>query len=504
MDFLLNLYCVATVIVIATLFRRLFIKPSLYAKYPLWGEHLEGFEKRRTYYVRHAAEVYYDAYKKFKDQICRITTHDGDVLVLPIRYADELLKMPDETVNSSILLESRLESKILGVSPENPYMVHVLRLDLNRQIPHLNAKMADAARHAMLEILGNNEDWKELNVYQACLGIVSIVSSPVFVGSELCHSPEWLDISRRFVADLFHAATALKVYPQFLRPIAKYWCPEVSAVQEHMRKAHDLLKPIIEQRRALRDKDTESEQNDLLRWLVNKAQKWGRDDAEFLVHSQLQVTMASLNNTTAAVVHILYDITGHCPQIIPELRAEIQSALDDHDGAWSTSALFNMKLLDSVMKESLRLNPNLMITPRTLLKPVEFSDGTKLAAGLNVCVAGYAALQDGEFYENPSTFDPYRFLKLRSGEVEDRLHYSSPEQYQYVSVTKENMVFGYGRHACPGRFFANNAVKMICGQILEQYDIKLPHGVTDRYPNRHTGHFINPDTTKTLLFKQRK
>lgn len=86
-----------------------------------------------------------------------------------------------------------------------------------------------------------------------------------------------------------------------------------------------------------------------------------------------------------------------------------------------------MKLFDSVMKESQRFNPNLMITPRTILKPVTFSDGTTIPAGVNVCLAGYAALRDPGNYKDAAKFDPYRFLKLRSGEVEDPLQYPTKE-----------------------------------------------------------------------------
>jgi hypothetical protein len=34
-----------------------------------------------------------------------------------------------------------------------------------------------------------------------------------------------------------------------------------------------------------------------------------------------------------------------------------------------------------------------------------------------------------------------------------------------------------------GRFFAANEIKMILSYALNNYDIKLPEGVTERYPN---------------------
>ncbi|KAI6349622.1 hypothetical protein MCOR25_010648 [Pyricularia grisea] len=428
----------------------------------------------------------------------------GDILILPLKYAEDLFKLPERIANQEEHIRSRLESKILKITSHNDFLLNVLRSDLNQQLPRLNQVLSDAAHHRVLEILKEPTDgWTEFAVLPAMTQISIYVLSNVFVGPELARNPEWLDISVRFTKDLFGAAHALKRYPQFLRPLAKYRCPEAMAVVDDIRKVSDLLKPIISARQEWRDKGAVVEQDDFVHMTVNKAPKWKHDNLEFLVHTELQVVMASLNNTSASLVHFLYDITALCPQVIPELRAEIQSALEKTNGAWSSSALFNMKLLDSVMKESLRFNPNLMITPRKLKKAVRLSDGTELPAGVNVCIAGYGALQDGEFYKHPAKFDPYRFLKLRTGEVEDPLHHSNPEQYQFVSTTKQNMTFGYGVHACPGRFVANTVMKMIIGNILIHYDIKLPDWVQGRYQNIMHGHFISPDPSKTLMIRKR-
>lgn len=64
------------------------------------------------------------------------------------------------------------------------------------------------------------------------------------------------------------------------------------------------------------------------------------------------------------------------------------------------------------------------------------------------------------------------------------------------------MAFGYGRHACPGRFFAANEIKLICAQILLNYDLKLPEGVSGRYANLHSGLTVSPDPTKTIKIRR--
>lgn len=71
-----------------------------------------------------------------------------------------------------------------------------------------------------------------------------------------------------------------------------------------------------------------------------------------------------------------------------------------------------------------------------------------------------------------------------------------------MTVTKENMGFGYGRHACPGRFFAATEIKLIVARILLDYDLKLPEGQTERYPNIAIANNYVPDMKKELVFRR--
>lgn len=45
-----------------------------------------------------------------------------------------------------------------------------------------------------------------------------------------------------------------------------------------------------------------------------------------------------------------------------------------------------------------------------------------------------------------------------------------------VSTDVNHLYFGYGKQACPGRFFAANEMKMILIRFLMEYDIRLPEG----------------------------
>ncbi len=84
----------------------------------------------------------------------------------------------------------------------------------------------------------------------------------------------------------------------------------------------------------------------------------------------------------------------------------------------------------------------------------------------------------------------------------DNLGYKNKEQFQFVSPSKENLAFGLGRHACPGRFFAANEIKLILSRLLLDFDIKMPDGITERYTNVSLANTLNPRPDAALLFKR--
>jgi cytochrome P450 len=64
------------------------------------------------------------------------------------------------------------------------------------------------------------------------------------------------------------------------------------------------------------------------------------------------------------------------------------------------------------------------------------------------------------------------------------------------------MGFGFGRHACPGRFFAANEIKLIVARLLMDFDIKMPEGRTERFENIAMSGNIMPDFGKEILLKR--
>lgn len=97
------------------------------------------------------------------------------------------------------------------------------------------------------------------------------------------------------------------------------------------------------------------------------------------------------------------------------------------------------------------------------------------------------------FYEDEGTFDGHRFVRLAEKT-------GSPGQWSFVNTSTEQLGFGLGAHACPGRFFASNQLKIALVHLLLKYDWKLPIG-GQRPAAVQVGHESIPDREATVFYK---
>lgn len=83
---------------------------------------------------------------------------------------------------------------------------------------------------------------------------------------------------------------------------------------------------------------------------------------------------------------------------------------------------------------------------------ITLSNGTYLPKGTQIAFATGIQLMDPKIYPNPEKFDYTRFLKPSKEGV-------TPTN-MFTQTSLDNLTFGYGKHACPGRFFAGNEIKV--------------------------------------------
>lgn len=143
------------------------------------------------------------------------------------------------------------------------------------------------------------------------------------------------------------------------------------------------------------------------------------------------------------------------------------------------------------MKEFLRLHPLTFATfEHRALQAFILSNGQYIPKGTILDIPSDTISRDAEIFPDPETFNPWRD--------------DGPEdaQHQFVSVSHFIGFFGYGAHACPGRFFAANEIKMILARTLLTYDIRMKDGEKEHYHNLEFGLTSAPDSARELLFNK--
>ncbi|ORY61450.1 ent-kaurene oxidase [Pseudomassariella vexata] len=452
------------------------------AQFPLIGKEYGNSEQRRKAFIKEASKLYEKGNNMYKDKPYRLTTLDGDHIVVPVSALEELRRLPDAKTRLTTSYEQSIESKYTNGTKTDisGFVNRIVRADLTRSLNRINPRLAQEAERTVDSALGPCEDWTEAVIYEKLLRVVAIVSGRIFLGPDLCRREEYLNSSINYTVDLFRGVRKLKLWNDWLRPIGQYFTPELHTISEHRRKAKEFLQPIIRERRDMIREGKELP-DDMLQWMIKDAEDYSLSD-EDLAEAQLGVSLAAIHTTTMATTDILYELAIR-PEIVEEIRGEVQDVLKENDGVIGTHALFQMKLLDSVMPRFRRY----------IDQPITLSDGTLLPAGSFIEAAHGSIISNPALYPDPETFNPYRFRDLRNASVPDPINYQTTEQYQFVTVTKENMGFGYGRHACPGRFFAANVMKLILARMLLIYDIRMPGGGKERYGPLIQGASRNPN-----------
>lgn len=96
------------------------------------------------------------------------------------------------------------------------------------------------------------------------------------------------------------------------------------------------------------------------------------------------------------------------------------------------------------------------------------TDGTRFPGGGTVCVSGYSMHRDESIYSGPHQFRYDRFVAPKEDGVDDAV-----ETLKAASTTETtSSVCGHGKHACPGRQFAIELIKMVVACLVVNHEIE--------------------------------
>ncbi|KAK2605969.1 hypothetical protein QQS21_003595 [Conoideocrella luteorostrata] len=444
----------------------------------------------------------YQKLKKSTSSMFKIRRIDGDIFVISNAYLEELRYLPEETLSATSAYAKNFYGRYTSIDAihmsdhlSTQALVHKLTPMLAQMLPIMKEELDFAFKK---EIPSCEGKWAEAKVYEIVLNCVSRVSARAFVGLKAGRDERWLAISREFTEHFFTTAMILRGLPWLLHPVIVLLLPSYWRLHSNIKTAKQVISPIVRERRAAEAAGAPGyeKSQDLLQLMMDAPVAFD-GSPEMLAHRQIFLSLAAIHTTSVVATNALLDLCAH-QEYIPRLRTEIQNALAEDGGGWQKSIMAKLHLLDRCMKESLRRSPPTQLAfNRVVHQPIKLSSGITLPTSTHIAMPLVSLMHDpANVPGDPLAFDPFRFGD-RSDETSRRVSKS------FTQTDKTDLNFGYGKHACPGKYFANTEIKLILSNLLLEYDFKYPDGKT-RPENTSVDEFLFPDPTTSLLIRRRE
>ncbi|XP_031282340.1 premnaspirodiene oxygenase-like [Pistacia vera] len=149
------------------------------------------------------------------------------------------------------------------------------------------------------------------------------------------------------------------------------------------------------------------------------------------------------------------------PRVMERAQAEVREVFNRMEKVDETG-IIEMKFLKLVIKETLRLHPAVpLLVPRVCKEKCEIN-GFNVPADTKVIVNAWAIGRDPEYWNEPESFNPERFINSSN---------------DYKGTNFEYLPFGAGRRMCPGASFGLANVELPLAMLLYHFDWKLPDGM---------------------------
>ncbi|KAI0491127.1 cytochrome P450 [Xylaria cf. heliscus] len=509
------------------------------------------YKVSRMRWMLNADTLIKDSYGKFRDSVYQIKSTEGVRTIIPPVLVGELKGLPEDTLSAKTAVSEAMLSEYTHLSAD----AHsdILTLLLRTKATHNLQRMMSTLKEEFQFILDTEfpacEDWTPFKIQPFMVRAVSRLSGRAFVGTALSRSEEWMDVSVNFAVTAFIAVTKLQFFPPWMRPVAQYLVSELKTIRKDLAKAQAMLEPLIEERLTNAEDMSGSEKpDDFIEWLSDALPDEEKRNYFIQAKMQLLLSASSIHTTSNLTTDCIYDLAVH-QEMQEILREEVVEVFEREEGAWERKdSVAKLKKMDSFIKESQRLSGNVTSFIRKVMKPIDLSDGTHLPSGTSLLTPLAGISLDERYYPDPEVFDGLRFWKLRQQQqspaptrassptppisppsttptsspssssskttpskpstitpVPSSPPSSSPlngGKYQFTSIGDTNQNFGLGKHACPGRFFAAQEIKLILSYLLLNYEIKLRDGEARPKPVV----FMmtkSPSQTAEVLFRRR-
>lgn len=160
-------------------------------------------------------------------------------------------------------------------------------------------------------------------------------------------NPEWVEASSEYVELSATAGYELRFFPGWAKPLAAQFSPNCRRLKVLFERINSLLGPLKEK---LDKQGLEADPKSPLSFLYQKVEGRSEELASYVIG----LCLVSFDGGGELFTHVLHSVWRD-EQLVRDLRSEIVNVVGKE--GFNKNSLQNLVLMDSVLKETLRLHP---------------------------------------------------------------------------------------------------------------------------------------------------
>ncbi|GJQ86707.1 hypothetical protein Trydic_g14778 [Trypoxylus dichotomus] len=328
--------------------------------------------------------------------------------------------------------------------------------------------------HILLGLLDSKANGKHCDIYPDInhwtLDVICKTAMGVDVDAMSNNRNEYIEAIYE-IANIFAWKITTPV-PNFifnLLPIGRRFWKDVEVLQGFSKKVISERRKILQMKSP--DKNQENGNDDetvgLKRRLcfldmLLEASEDGKIFTDVDIREEVDTFMFEGHDTTTASISWTLLLLGNYPEIQEKLFQEVKYVLREDPMPKSINTLNNLKYLDCVIKEALRMFPSVPFIFRTIDQEIQI-DNYRIPKDTDVVLHIYGIHRCPQYYPNPNVFDPDRFLPENC---------VSRHPFAYIP-------FSAGPRNCIGQKFAMYEEKTVLAAIVNRYMVIATRKVED-------------------------
>ncbi|GMJ06013.1 cytochrome P450, family 76, subfamily C, polypeptide 6 [Hibiscus trionum] len=290
---------------------------------------------------------------------------------------------------------------------------------------------------------------------------LNLISSTIFstdiVDPEFSSAQEFKELVGRIMED--SAKPNLSDYFPMLKRF------DLQGMRKHIRQSymglHAIFDVLIDKRMELRASDSMPRSGDFLDVLLDQCEQnesyFTRQNIKPLI---LDLFIAGSDTSALTTEWAMTELLRN-PEVLQKTKTELMEVIGSGRSV-QESDIDKLPYLQAVVKETMRLHPGApLLLPYKAKNDVEIC-GYTIPKNAQVLVNAWAISRDPNYWTDPLSFCPERFL--------DSSFDFRGRDFKYIP-------FGAGRRICSGLPLAVRMVHLMLASMIHSFDWKLPQGI---------------------------